>query len=91
MNFAQFNCRPIFRSAKTSWSTCDFVHAYVLPHPESRSSLQPYKSSQDHTRPLKWYIAEKRVMSYGDEKYKDKDNDNDKENQTQFINVHRLC
>ena len=37
--------------------------SFARPRQKSRSHLKPYKSSQDHARPLIWNIAVKRTMS----------------------------
>ena len=51
----------IFRSVRTSWNT--FVRPPVRLRQKSRSHLKPYKSSQDHARPLIRNITVKRTMS----------------------------
>ena len=53
--------KRLFRSARTSWNT--FVSPSVSLRQKSKSHLKPYKSSQDHSRPLVWNIAVKRTMS----------------------------
>ena len=39
-----------------------FVRPSVRPRQKSKSPLEPYKSSQDHARPLIWNIAAKRTL-----------------------------
>ena len=50
----------VFRSTRTSWNT--FV-CLSVPRQKSKSPLKPYKSPQDHVRPLIWNIAVETTMS----------------------------
>ena len=44
--------------------TPSFVRPSVRPRQKSKSPLKPYKSPQDHVRPLIWNIIAKRTMSF---------------------------
>ena len=76
----KINCAQ-FLGLRGPLGTPLFARSFARPRQKSKSPPEPYKSSQDHARPLIWNIGEKRrcLLSYGDDKDKDKDKYKDKD------------